>query len=291
VGAAPPDALRGDIGHLLRRAYAQFTAEAAGDGPDSPRSREFVVLDALAGGDARSQQDLAERLGINRTIMVRLVDRLQAAGFLTRARNPANRRSYVLALTAAGRAELAGMRRTMSERDARATARLSTSERRRFDELLAKLLPESEQLTVHSTEYLVTQAHLLMRRIGDEALSDVGLRARHFGALFAIDRFGPCPQQQLARYLAITEPAAAEVVDELVRAGLVVRGQDRQDRRRYALELSDLGRERMTGVQAAVDRMRATIRDTLGADAEAELRRLLFRLLPDGMQEATDAAE
>ncbi|MFD2354860.1 MarR family transcriptional regulator [Nonomuraea ferruginea] len=48
----------------------------------------------------------------------------------------------------------------------------------------------------------------------------------------------PCAQQQLARRLDITELAAAQIVDELVRLGLVARGQDPADRRRYALELT-----------------------------------------------------
>ncbi|MFD2354859.1 MarR family winged helix-turn-helix transcriptional regulator [Nonomuraea ferruginea] len=109
-------------GRLLRRVYARFTAEALSD---DPRSRDFVVLDTLADQDADSQLELAERLGINRTIMVRLVDRLQQAGYVTRTRNPANRRSYVLSITEEGRKARDAMREAVAERDARVTASLT----------------------------------------------------------------------------------------------------------------------------------------------------------------------
>ncbi|RCG28741.1 MarR family transcriptional regulator [Sphaerisporangium album] len=246
---------------------------------EGPQSRDFVVLDTLAEQDGCSQQDLAERLGINRTIMVRLIDRLEEAGHVTRTRNPANRRSYVLTLTAAGREARDAMRQAVSDRDARVTAALTPDERRRLDELLGKMLPEPEQPAVQSTEYLVTQAHHRLRRHGDALLGPAGLRTRHFGPLSALELLAPCPQQELARYLAITEPSAAQVVDELVQAGLVARGQDPHDRRRYALELTALGRERLTSVRAAMESIAAEVLTILGGGPERELRALLLKLI------------
>jgi DNA-binding MarR family transcriptional regulator len=275
-GAPLPEDLRGYLGFVLRRVYALFTAEAIAEGP---QSRDFVVLDLLTDGDAHSQQELAERLGINRTIMVRLLDRLQESGYVTRSPNPANRRSHVLSLTDAGRAALDDMRTAVSERDSRITAPLSKRERRRLDALLTSLLPSDSQPAVRSTEYLVAQAHYRMRRLGDSMLDGTGLKVRHFGPLSAIERFGPCPQQQLADHLAITGPAAAEVVDELVRAGLVARGQDPHDRRRYALELTPLGRSRLADVRDAVRRLRAEVLSLLGEKEHDELLALLTKLV------------
>ncbi|GLW99850.1 MarR family transcriptional regulator [Microtetraspora sp. NBRC 16547] len=269
-------ALRGSLGALLRRVYARFTAEAL---RDDPQSRDFVVLDTLADQDADSQHELAERLGINRTIMVRLIDRLQDAGYVTRTRNPANRRSYVLSITDEGRKAREAMREAVAARDARITAPLTSPERQRLNELLSLLLPEPEPL--QTTAYLVAQAHYRLRRMGDAFLADAGLRTRHFGSLAAIDELGPCPQQRLARRMNITEPAAAQIVEELVQLGLVARGQDPHDRRRYALELTGLGRERLVVVRDAVERLQAEVLDLLGADAERELRPLLARLLPE----------
>jgi DNA-binding MarR family transcriptional regulator len=262
---------------LLRQVYAQIPAETV---HDEARSRELVVLDTLALEQGLSQRHVAERLGINRTIMVRLIDRLEDAGYVTRTRNPANRRSYALSLTEAGRKALAEMRQAVSIRDERITAALNRRQRRRLDQLLRKLLPEPEHPAVPSTEYLIAHAYLLLRRRGDALLADVGLKMRHYGPLFAIDQLGPCPQQDVADYLAITEPAAAEVVDELVRAGLVTRGQDPSDRRRYALQLTELGLQRLKIAHDVSQRLNADVRQTLGADGIEELRTLLTRLLP-----------
>ena len=249
---------------------------------DDRTSRDFVVLNSLAAHEADSQRDLAERLGINRTIMVRLIDRLEAAGYVARTRNPANRRSNVLSLTEAGRRALDEMRQEVSIRDERITGALSQSERRRLDQLLCKLLPEPDDAPAQSTEYLIAHAHYLLRRRGDALLADAGLKMRHFGPLFAIDRLGPSPQQQLAEYVAITEPAAAEVVDELVQARLVTRGQDPHDRRRYALELTELGRQRLSVIGDVSQRLNADVTDTLGAEGVDDLRSLLTKLLAAG---------
>lgn len=263
-------------GNLLRRAYARLTAETLHDGPGA---QDLVVLDALAGQDATSQAELAERLGLNRTTMVKLVDRLQRAGHLTRARNPADRRSHVLSLTDDGRRALTKLRQAAVDRDAQLTAPLTPAERQRLNRLLSRLLPDPARPAAPSTEYLIAQAHHRLRRSGDALLAELGLRTRHFAPLAALDRLAPCPQQQLARLLNVTEPAAAQVVDELVQAGLVARGQDPHDRRRYALDLTDLGRERLIQVRQVIERLRAQVVAAIGPEGERELCSLLAKLL------------
>jgi DNA-binding MarR family transcriptional regulator len=277
VTTGPAAGPRGSIGNLLRRVYTQIPADIL---HDDARSRELVVLDTLAFEQGLSQRNVAERLGINRTIMVRLVDRLERAGYVTRTRNPANRRSYALSLTEAGREALDEMRDAASIRDERITAPLNRRQRQRLDQLLLKLLPEPKHPTAPSTEYLIAHGYLLLRRRGDMQLADVGLKMRHYGPLFAIDQLGPCPQQDVADYLTITEPAAAEVVDELVRAGLVTRGQDARDRRRYALQLTKLGRQRLKIAHDVSQRLNADVRQTLGTDGIEELFTLLSKLIP-----------
>ncbi|WP_232835783.1 MarR family winged helix-turn-helix transcriptional regulator [Actinocorallia populi] len=269
--------LHASTGHLLRRVFTAVTADAVQDGP---RSREFVVLDVLADEDAPSQQDLAHRLGINRTIMVRLLDRLQEAGHVTRTRNPANRRTHVLSLTEAGRAALDGMRHAVAARDARLTGALTAPERRRLTELLTRLVADEGPSAIRSVEHLIAQAHYRLRRVGDHRLEAYGLRTRHFALLPALDLLGPCPQEQLARYLDLTEPATASLVEELVTAGVVSRGRDPHDRRRYALRLTDLGRARVPVVREAMESIERDIDDILGQDGAQELRVLLTRLLP-----------
>ncbi|MGW2958054.1 MarR family winged helix-turn-helix transcriptional regulator [Streptomyces sp. NPDC001220] len=271
-----PDALTGFIGYLLRRVYAQFAA--SGDGGDSD-SRDFLVLDALTGHDWESQLDLAERLGINRTIMVGVIDRLEDRDEVRRTRNPDNRRQYVLSLTDRGREAVEARRRAVAERDARLTAVLTAGETARLDELLARLLPESAQPLVQGTEYLVAQAHHRLRKHGDDKLAGTGLRVRHYGPLSALDVLGAISQQRLAELLAITGPAASQLVDELVKLGLVRRGRDPHDRRRYALEVTELGREQLAVVARAVAELAGDVSAMLGPGGEQDLRELLLKLL------------
>ncbi|WP_240980808.1 MarR family transcriptional regulator [Streptomyces sp. Z423-1] len=271
-----PESLAGYVSYLLRRVHAQFSATPDGTDTDS---RDFLVLDALTGQDWASQLDLAERLGINRTIMVQVIDRLEARGEVQRTRNPDNRRQYVLSLTDRGRAALGAMRRAVAERDARLTAVLTPQETARLDELLTRLLPESAQPLVQGTEYLVAQVHFRLRRHGDDKLTGTGLRVRHYGPLSALVASGPCSQQQLAEFLAITGPAVSQLVDELVKQGLVRRGRDPHDRRRYALEVTDDGREKLAVVTAAVQELADDVAAMLGPGGEDELRTLLLKLL------------
>ena len=60
------------------------------------------VMNLLAEGPV-SQQKLGEQLGIDRTTVVELIDDLEKKGVVERRRNPADRRSYGLHLTARGR--------------------------------------------------------------------------------------------------------------------------------------------------------------------------------------------
>ena len=60
------------------------------------------VLNLLAEGPI-SQQRVGEQLGIDRTTVVELIDELERKEVVVRRRNPADRRSYALVLTAHGR--------------------------------------------------------------------------------------------------------------------------------------------------------------------------------------------
>jgi DNA-binding MarR family transcriptional regulator len=65
--------------------------------------REFLVLSFVGAAEDLSQQDLSERLGLDPTLVVGLVDALEDHQWMTRTRDPADRRRNVLRLTAAGR--------------------------------------------------------------------------------------------------------------------------------------------------------------------------------------------
>jgi DNA-binding MarR family transcriptional regulator len=66
-------------------------------------ARHFLLLALVEQDPAVSQQDLAGKIGLDPTSVVKLVDQLEDRGFVTRARFADDRRQHRLALTAAGK--------------------------------------------------------------------------------------------------------------------------------------------------------------------------------------------
>jgi DNA-binding MarR family transcriptional regulator len=101
--------------------------------------RQAGMLVRLAENDGRSQQAIAELLGVNPTRMVFLTDELEKLGLVERRRNPADRRSHALHLTDAGTAMLARVREVTRAHEAAITASLSAAERDQLAALLHRL--------------------------------------------------------------------------------------------------------------------------------------------------------
>ena len=66
-------------------------------------SRDLGALRVIAGGEAKSQQDVAGILGVDRTSMVALLDALEQAGIVARRPSEQDRRRNVIELTKPGR--------------------------------------------------------------------------------------------------------------------------------------------------------------------------------------------
>ena len=76
------------------------------------------ALLAIQGRGARTPARVADALGVSRTTVTGLLDRLEAEGLLTRAIDPDDRRCFVLSLTTAGRDlvnQIYGNRRALIE--------------------------------------------------------------------------------------------------------------------------------------------------------------------------------
>lgn len=91
-----------------------------------------------------SQQAIGERLRIDRTTMVSLVDELEREGYVKRERNPGDRRAYVITLTAAGRKAQARAEQTVDADALEFFGRLSESEREELQRLLEILIGRPE---------------------------------------------------------------------------------------------------------------------------------------------------
>ena len=91
-----------------------------------------------------SQQAIGERLRIDRTTMVSLIDDLERAGYLKRERNPDDRRAYVIALTAAGRKAQARAEEALDAHAVRFFGQLPEPERQELHRLLTRLIEPAE---------------------------------------------------------------------------------------------------------------------------------------------------
>jgi DNA-binding MarR family transcriptional regulator len=111
-------------------------------------NRQAGTLSRLAANQGRSQQAIAELIGVNATRMVFLVDELEGLGLVERRRNPADRRSHALYLTDAGTAMLDRVKAVTAEHEAWIGAGLSDAERARLLGLLQTMAHE-QGLSAH----------------------------------------------------------------------------------------------------------------------------------------------
>lgn len=129
--------------YLLKLAFLRAAGFAgAALAPYRIDLRELAVLAPLAGPDPLSQQQLAVRLGIDRTTMVTVVDGLEGKGLVAREPHPADRRKNIVRLTAAGRAILPPARRAADRAEREFLAPLSGADADRLPELLRALIAE-----------------------------------------------------------------------------------------------------------------------------------------------------
>lgn len=105
--APAPAVLAGNTGFLLGKVHEQardrFEQALA---PLGLRVRHYGALAALDELGPVTQAALGERLRVDRSTMVGVVDELEAAGRVLRRRDPQDRRAYRLELTGDGRAVL-----------------------------------------------------------------------------------------------------------------------------------------------------------------------------------------
>jgi DNA-binding MarR family transcriptional regulator len=86
---------------VVRRMRAGWPASWVQVNLPSGHIRALLIIEA---GGARTPREVADLLGIGRTNVTGLLDRLEIEGLLTRAIDPADKRSFILGLTEKGQA-------------------------------------------------------------------------------------------------------------------------------------------------------------------------------------------
>jgi DNA-binding MarR family transcriptional regulator len=134
--------LTGLIGYQVRRAqvavFQHFAGAFAGLDLTPGQFGALVVIHANTG---LSQSALGTALGVDRSTVVPLIDRLEARGLVVRAPSPRDRRSHALQLSPAGRALLGQAEAQVKAHEAVIARRLSDAERRSLLDLLARIGP------------------------------------------------------------------------------------------------------------------------------------------------------
>jgi DNA-binding MarR family transcriptional regulator len=270
-------------GFLLRRAYVVSRAHAEACIGEDATVRDVPALTLIRDEEAISQRRLGELLNLNRTTIGKLVDALEAKGWLVRERPAEDRRSYALRLTEEGRSVLGMLHQALARGEQHLTEPLTPDEHERLAAELKILLHEDPTVTLQGLGnrcgYLIARAHLMMFRRATEALQPLGLSPRDFGMLSALAAAQPCSQQRMAVILGVSAPAILAFVDELEAAGLVSRQRNQTDRRAYDLRLTDRGAAVLKEAITVAHDLQADIAELLGPEADAELRKLLAKVI------------
>ncbi len=108
--------------------------------------RQFHLLGLLHDHGALSQRDLGTLMGVDPSIVVGLLNPLEAEGYLSRERESADRRRHVVTLTRAGEKKLEQSAQAQRQAEQELLASLSANERDQLRQLLLtlrnRLLPE-----------------------------------------------------------------------------------------------------------------------------------------------------
>jgi len=132
--AAPPLGL--ELASAAREVSRAFDAALAAAGGSVST---WLVLLALTTGRAESQRELAAAVGIQGATLTHHLHGMEAAGLVTRRRDPTNRRVHLVELTEAGRAAFLRLRDVAVEHDRRLRVGLDADDEAAVRRVLARL--------------------------------------------------------------------------------------------------------------------------------------------------------
>jgi DNA-binding MarR family transcriptional regulator len=109
--------------------------------------RHLGVLGVLAEAGPMSQRALVDRLQLDKSSMVYIIDELERQDLAVRQKDERDRRSYAVDITGAGRERLAAAERTTDETLTELLAPLSVAEARQLHALLARFIEHAAGLS------------------------------------------------------------------------------------------------------------------------------------------------
>jgi DNA-binding MarR family transcriptional regulator len=135
--------------------------------------------------------------------------------------------------------------------------------------------------------FLLGQTKAILHQAAEPALP-AGFTGKHVGCLSVIATEGPLSQQRLGERAAMDRTTVVAIVDALEEAGYVERRRDPDDRRAYALEVTDAGQEWLEDARATILGVEDDFLAPLTAGERRTLVELLQRLLTGSTQRGGD---
>jgi DNA-binding MarR family transcriptional regulator len=270
-------------GHLARLVAVRADACLQAELPPGRTARDLAVLAVLAEGPL-SQAQLGTLLRVNRTVMISVIDGIEAAGFARREHDPADRRRYALRLTDNGATALPNLYAAAERADRALTEPLRPEQHVQLAELLRRVIADLVKPLPSTLAalpcLLIDHVSQRLRARSELALLECGVKPRCVRMLTALDAAQPCTQERLASVMSLAPPTIVGALDELRANGLMLRERDPDDRRKHILRLSESGKVYLADALLAEQSAQQQLADSLGQQDTAELNTLLSSLVP-----------
>lgn len=126
---------------------------------------------------------------------------------------------------------------------------------------------------------LVKIAHITLRRQLEGRLRETGLTHAQWSALTVIRHFDGITPSELEHILLVERPSITSLINGMEKRGLVIRREHPDDARYKQLFLTEAGERLADETASFTYEIEDRIREGMGEEAFAELRRLLVRLI------------
>lgn len=135
------------------------------------------------------------------------------------------------------------------------------------------------QLTAERPDIALCRASTLVARAADEHATEQGLGVGQNLVLKMLAAVGPCSQQALSDELRIDRSVMVSIADDLERSGLVRRERNPNDRRAYAVSITEAGYETLATVETTTPEFLDRTFANLTLTERKQLTALLGKLL------------